>query len=48
MCRKQKALGAVLGAAGLGILVALFIGSPVVQFLLAAALILSGVFLLLR
>ena len=48
MCRKQKALGAVLGAAGLGLLIGMFIGSPVAQFLLAAALILGGVFLLVR
>jgi len=48
MCRKQKALGAVLTAAGLGLLAGLFFGSPVAQFLLAAALILGGVFLLVR
>ena len=48
MCRKQFTLGAVLAAAGVGILLGFFIASGVLQFFLAIGLILGGVILLLR
>ena len=48
MCRKQKTLGAILIAAGAGILLGLVIGSGAAEFLIATGLIFGGVFLLIR
>lgn len=48
MCKRQKVYGAVLAAVGVGLLLGLLIGSAVLDFFVAAGLILGGVFLLIR